>query len=138
MAIDQDFPTAAQPQSRQVVIFDGYMIGLSVIMMLLGLRQWAIILGILSGPEGGFEAMPTAWQIATMHLAVADLVAAVGLWMRVAWGKVIWVYAALSQIAMHTVFIGTFGGNLMMVLFLLVLLVAFVVLAILARRSAHP
>ena len=56
--------------------------------------------------------MSTAWKIATMHLAVVDLVAAVGLWMRVAWGKVVWIYAALSEIAFHTVFIGTFGSDL--------------------------
>ena len=41
-----------------------------------------------------------------MYLAVADLVAAVGLWMRVAWGKVMVVAAAMSRIALHTAFIG--------------------------------
>ena len=64
--------------------------------------------------------MSTAVAVATMHLAVVDLVAAVGLWMRVAWGKVVWVYAALSEIALHTVFIGTFGTNWPVVAFHLV------------------
>ena len=49
--------------------------------------------------------MPTPWNMATMHFAVVDLVASVGLWQRVAWGNVVWFYAPCSQIAMHTVFI---------------------------------
>ena len=63
-------------------------------------------------PAGPFEQMSTPWFVATMHLAVVDLVAAVGLWMRVAGGKVVWVYSALFEITLHTIFIGTFGGNL--------------------------
>ena len=47
-----------------------------------------------------------------MYLAVVDLVAAVGLWMRVAWGKVLWICAAVSEIALHTVFIRPFGSDL--------------------------
>lgn len=135
MALNQDFTTAAPPKSRVEIAFDRYLIALSVLMMLLGLRQWAIILGLLSGPEGTFEVMPMPWKIATMNLAVADLVASVGLWMRAAWGKVIWVYAALSEIALHTVFIGTFGSDFLMVVLHGVTLVAFIVLVILKRRQ---
>ena len=73
-----------------------------------------------------------------MHLAVVDLVAAVGLWMRVAWGKVLWVYAALSEIALHTVFIGTFGGDLPGGRFSSGdAIAAFVALSILARRAGR-
>jgi hypothetical protein len=137
MATDQDFTPATQPRSRFEAALDNYAIALSVIMMILGLRQWAIILGVLSGPDGSFEAMSTAWKMATMHLAVVDLVAAVGLWMRVAWGKVIWIYAGLSEIALHTVFIGTFGGDFLIVLIHAATLLGFVVLSVLARRSPH-
>ena len=63
-------------------------------------------LGVVAGAGGTFEAMNTPWKIATMYLAVVDLVAAVGLWLRAAWGNVLWIYAALSEVAMHTVFIG--------------------------------
>jgi hypothetical protein len=123
-------------RDRYEQFLDYYSIALAVAMMLLGLRQWAVILGIVSSSGGAFEAMPTAWKLATMHLAVVDLVAAVGLWMRVAWGKVLWVFAALSEIVLHTVFIGTFGGDLLVVAFHLATLVAYVVLLIQARR--HP
>lgn len=104
------------------------------VMMLLGLREWGIIVGIFDGAVGSFETMPAAWKIATMHLAVVDLVASVGLWQRVAWGNVVWVYAALAEIAMHTVFIGTFGGDLPIVLFHFVTLGVYLALFMIERR----
>jgi len=122
-------------RAREEVTLDYYMMALSVVMLLLGLRQWAIILGVIPGAGGGFEAMSTPWKLATMDLAVVDLVAAVGLWQRVAWGKVIWIFALVSEIAFHTVFISTFGGDLLVVTFHLVTFAAFVVLTIMARQQ---
>lgn len=113
-----------------------YLRGLSVIMLFLGLRQWAVILGIVGAEAGGFEALTTPWKLATMHFAVADLVAAVGLWMRVSWGTVLWVYAALAEIAIHTVFIATFGSDIMVTAFHVLTLAIFATLEVLVRR--HP
>ncbi len=117
------------------IAFDYYLIALSVVMMLLGLREWAVILGVLNGATGSFEAMDTSWKVATMYVSVIDLVASVGLWMRVAWGKVVWLLAALSGIALHTVLVRTFGSDLPMTLFHVVTIAAFVVLTFLVRRS---
>jgi hypothetical protein len=83
-----------------------------------------------------FEAMSTPWQLATMHLAVVDLVASVGLWTRAAWGNVLWIYAAASEIALHTVFAGTFRNNALIVAFHLITISGFVALRFLARRDA--
>ena len=94
--------------TRLPLMIEVYARALAVVMMVLGLRQWAVILGVIASKGGMFEAMSTPWQLATMHLAVVDLVASVGLWMRAAWGNVLWIYAALSEIALHTVFVGTF------------------------------
>ena len=124
-------------RNRYEFVLDQYVIALSVVMMLFGLRQWAVILGIVPGGGGTFEAMSTAWKIVTMHMAVVDLVAAVGLWMRVAWGKVVWVYAAFSEIVFHTVFINTFGSDLPKIAFHFSTLLVFLVLTILARRHAR-
>ena len=129
---------SAKPEverDRLDVALDYYLIALSVLMLLLGLREWAVILGIFSGATGSFEAMTTPWKIATMYLSVIDLVAAVGLWMRVAWGKVVWLLAALSGIALHTVFIPTFGSDLPIVLLHVLTIAAFVVLTFLGRRD---
>ncbi len=81
-----------------------------------------------------FEAMPMPWKLATMHLAVVDLVASVGLWQRVAWGNVVWVYAAVAEVAMHTIFIGTFGSDLPIVAFHIVTVAVYFTLLMLERR----
>ncbi len=132
MSVSVREPPARGPYENAL---DYLVIGLAVWMMLLGLRHWAIIIGLLAGPAGGFEAMSTPLKLATMYLAVADLVAAVGLWMRVAWGKVIWIIALVSQIAFHTVFIATFGSAWLIVALQVLSFAAFVALTILARRQ---
>ena len=131
----EDISVKEPQRNRFEVTLDYYSIGLAVLMMVLGLRHWAVIVGMLEGSAGTFEAMSQAWQIATMHLAVVDLVAAVGLWMRVAWGRVVWILAALSEIAFHTLFTGTFGSNLPAVLFHCAALLVFAGLYLLANRA---
>lgn len=131
----EDISVKEPQRNRFEVTLDYYLIGLSVLLMVLGLRQWAVIVGMLEGSAGTFEAMSQQWQIATMHLAVVDLVAAVGLWMRVAWGRVVWILAAVSEIAFHTLFIGTFGSNLLAVLFHCTALLVFAGLYLLANRA---
>lgn len=113
--------------------------GLSVIFLALGIYQWAIIMGALRGRADLFLTMSGEMRVATMNLAVADLVAAVGLWMRVAWGNVIWIYAALVEVAMHTIFRNTFGDNFLIVGFHITTLVVFAGLLIAERRlSPEP
>jgi hypothetical protein len=135
MTLKEKPPEPAPIRYRRFL--DIYGRGLSVIMMLLGLRQWAVILGLATSAGGSFEAMSTPWMLATMHMAVADLVASVGLWMRVSWGNVLWIYAALAEIALHTIFIRTFGSDVMVIAFHLVTISAFAALTILARRNGE-
>jgi hypothetical protein len=127
---------AQAPENRLPVTLDLYGRVMSGILMLLGLLHWAVILGVVGGPGGSFEEMSTAWKMATIHFGVVDLVAAVGLWQRVAWGNVLWVYAALSEVAIHTVFIGTFGADYLIVAFHVVTLGAYAALSIAVRRAA--
>ena len=114
---------------RNVLVY--YEMALAGLMMVLGLWQWSVIVG-LSPPL--FEAMPVLAKTATMYLAVADLVAAVGLWMRVAWGRVIFIAAAVSEIALHTAFIATYGTDWPLVAVRAALLGGYAGLAVLARR----
>ena len=131
---------AVQPagpvRSRTETVLIQYVTVLSLVMMVLGLRQWAVILGILSSPGGPFEQMTAEWATITMHIAVVDVVVAVGLWNQAAWGKVLWVYAALFEITIHTVFIGTYGSDIPLVAFHGSTLVIFLLLTILVRRWA--
>jgi hypothetical protein len=127
-------PVAA-PRTRLDIILDQYVVALSVVVMLFGLRQWAIILGILQGPGGPFEEMSTPWFVVTVHMAVVNVVAAVGLWLRVAGGKVLWVYSALFEIALHTVRMNTFGPSWLVVAFHTATLAVFFLLTILVWRQ---
>jgi hypothetical protein len=137
MATKQNTASTEPARNRYAIVLDQYSIALSVVMMIFGLRQWAIIVGVTPGTGGTFEAMSTAWKIVTMHMAVVDLVAAVGLWMRVAWGRVIWVYAAVSEIVFHTAFMSTFGPDLPKVGFHFVTLFVFLALTIMAGRHTR-
>lgn len=134
----KDAMVPAHPvRTRFDILLDQYTIGLSVVMMVFGLRQWAIILGILSAPTGAFQEMATPVAVVTVHMATVDLVSSVGLWMRAAWGKVVWIYAALFEIVIHSVFIATFGASLPLIIFHTITLAVFIALTIMARRS-HP
>jgi hypothetical protein len=129
-ARDEITTVAPQPDRYQIALFY-YEIVLAILMMALGLGQWAVIVGLM---PGAFEAMPVVAKIATMYLAVADLVAAVGLWMRVAWGRVIFIAAAVSEIGFHTAFVTTYGTNWVLVGVHTVALGVYALLAVLARR----
>ncbi len=130
----EDISASAPERNRFEITLDYYQIGLAVLMLLLGLRQWAIIIGVLNGGLGTFEAMPQEPQIATMYFAVVDLVAAIGLWLRTAWGRVLFTLAAVSEIVLHTAFIDTYGGNFLAVVILAVTLVVFAGLMLAATR----
>jgi hypothetical protein len=135
MAIKEKGAAATQA-SRLEFILDVYGRVMSGLLMLLGLFHWAVILGVVAGAGGTFEEMSAAWKMATIHLAVVDLVAAVGLWQRVAWGNVLWVYAALFEVAMHTVFIATFGPDYLVVVFHVFTVAGYAAIAFLVRRAA--
>ena len=124
--------TVAPEPDRYRVALDYYEIGLSVWMMLLGLWRWALIVGLSSS---AFLAMSDAGKVATMFLAAADLVAAVGVWMRVAWGRVIFVAAAAIEVALHTAFIAVYGAAWPLVVIHVLLLLLYAGLALLARRQ---
>jgi len=124
----------SEPDNPYDLALNVYLRGVAAILLLLGLRQWLYIAGVFQDDGWSFETMSTQWRFVTIHLAVVDLVAAVGLWMRVAWGNVIWIYVALFEIAMHTVFADTFGLNLFVVSFHVIALLVFVGLLVMSRR----
>jgi hypothetical protein len=134
MTIRDKNPVEPRAANRYPLIFDVYARALSGMLLLLGLRHWAVILGLIAGGGGMFVTMSTSWQLATMHFAVVDIVAATGLWMRVAWGNVVWIYAAVAEIILHVVFYGKFGTDILLVAFHLLTIGGFAVLFFLAQR----
>lgn len=68
---------------------------LAVLELAKGLYHWALLLGL--GPTP-FPDGPLVQRIGAVFFAVADPVAAVGLWLAAAWGVVIWLCAASAQL----------------------------------------
>ncbi len=58
-----------------------------------GLMSWY---AILSSPRGPFEMLDPLSAAAIVFFAIADLLAAVGLWLASPWGGVLWLFAAAS------------------------------------------
>ena len=105
------------------------------------LQYWAMLTGLSFGGKGRFDLLPPAWKAASTALAVLFPVAAVGLWLLVSWGPVIWLLAAATEIAMHEVYPSIFGINRLLVFMHLAVAAVFVLfriaLFIQRRRQAR-
>lgn len=108
---------------------------IAALMMIKGLYHWSAIVGLAGEMKSGFDARSAAWQSATVFFAVIDLVAAIGLWLAAAWGGVVWLTAAISMIAVELLFPQIYGGRVWIVLGELVVILAYVGVAILASRE---
>ena len=90
------------------------------------LQYWAMLTGLSFGGKGRFDLLPPAWKAAATALAVLFPVAAVGLWLLVSWGPVIWLIAAATEIAMHEAYPSIFGIDRLLILTHLAIAVLFV------------
>jgi hypothetical protein len=113
-----------------------YLRAMACVSMFQGLYYWAEVCGII-GEEGGFEAHVQSWQASTAFFAVIDLVAAVGLWLVAPWGAVVWLTATVSMIVVNLFFDQVYGTDLAVVAAGMLMIAAYLVLAVLAARE-HP
>lgn len=79
------------------------------------LQYWGRLIGYSNEGADRFDLMSVHWQVPSVALAVLMPVAAVGLWMEVSWGAVIWVVAAGSEVLMHTWLADWYGERQMLV-----------------------
>ena len=100
-----------------------------------GLYHWAVVCGIDASSPAGFEAYSTPYQAATVFFAVIDLVAAVGLWLAAPWGAVVWLTSVISMIAVEVLFPQIYGGRLWVIGVEVVLLLAYLWLALQSARE---
>ncbi|OCW56788.1 DUF6163 family protein [Hoeflea olei] len=84
--------------------------------LIAGLQYWGRLIGYSDGGQSRFDLLPHYWQFAATSLAVLLPVAAVGLWMQVSWGPVLWVVAAGSEIVMHKLFPHWYGERPLLVI----------------------
>jgi hypothetical protein len=122
----------ARPWSRHLVLFLRVMAGLS---LLKGIYHWAVVCGIGAPFPSGFDSYPTPYQVATVFFAIIDPVAAVGLWLAAPWGAVVWLTSVISMAAVELLFPQIFGGNLWVIAVELILLGAYLWLAVMAARE---
>lgn len=95
----------------------------AVLWLFLGLLHWLPI--FLPGPAS-LEAMPVEPAIIIASFAVANVVAAVGLWLAAPWGGVLWSITVAAEMAAIWFMPAYFsGGRALLPLYLLLLLVYF-------------
>jgi hypothetical protein len=76
-----------------------------------GLNYWAMLIGYSFNGSARFDLLAVPWRVAAATLAVAYPVAALGLWLLVSWGPVIWVVAATAEIVMFGFYPAIFGDK---------------------------
>jgi hypothetical protein len=118
--------------SHRLVVFLRVMAGLSLFK---GLYHWAIICGIGAPFPSGFDSYPTPYQVATVFFAVIDPVAGVGLWLAAPWGAVVWLTSVISMAAVEMLFPQIYGGNVWVSAMEILLLAAYLALALMAARE---
>jgi hypothetical protein len=79
--------------------------------LFMAFKLWASLIGYLDGGVGRFDLLSADIKAADASLAVLYPVAAIGLWLRGAWGPVIWTAASALQVAMHQGFPQIFGQD---------------------------
>src|SRR5436189_4265872 len=127
-----DGEAAGKPWSYRLMLFLRAMAGVSLCK---GLYHWAVICGIGAPLPSGFDSYSTPYQVATVFFGVIDLVAGVGLWLAAPWGAVVWLTSVISLAAVEILFPQIFGGSLVIIVVELMLLGAYLALALMAARE---
>jgi hypothetical protein len=134
-ALPQDAETGGTAWTKRLVLF---LRAMAVIAMMLGLYNWAQITGFIGNEDTAFEVQTAQWRSATVYFAVIELVAAVGLWLATPWGAVVWLTTVVSMAVIELMFPAIYGGNVMVVVFAAIMLVAYLALAWMAARERPP
>lgn len=73
----------------------------AIIALLLGLNDAARLLGVSTGPQSPLEVLGATGFTYLSIFALAQLFAAVGLWLRANWGAVLLVGATVIELGMY-------------------------------------
>lgn len=108
---------------------------IALVLLAVGLLEWAELIGAVELHKVAFFSLNLQAQAAELFFAVADLVAAVGLWLMAGWGTVVWLTAAAIRICRHTVFASTYGWSPIETALDVGAIVLFLLLMVLVRRE---
>ncbi len=125
IVVGADAARRRQRASRWGMLLVVFMRAMASVWMLFGLAQWSNIIWPRAIP---FEALPTEVAIAVGFFAVADLVAAVGLWLAAPWGGALWLATAAGE-ALATILLPAYfsGGALTLVVYATLIAIYFAV-----------
>lgn len=101
----------APKRSLTEVLFVVFLRLVAVACLWFALQYWAMLVGYSLGGRARFDLLDLPWKVAGSSLAVIFPVAALGLWMAVSWGPVIWALGAGAQILMYWLWSDIFGYN---------------------------
>src|SRR5712691_12996395 len=118
--------------ASRLVVFLRVMAGVSLVK---GLYHWAIVCGFDAPTPAGFADYSTSFQAATAFFAAIGLVAAVGLWLAAPWGAVVWLTSVISMAAVEALFPQIYGGSMGVAMLEIILLGAYLWLALMAARE---
>jgi uncharacterized membrane protein (DUF2068 family) len=112
----------------------------AIIALLLGLNDASRLLGVSTGAQSPIELLGASGFIYLSIFALAQLFAAVGLWIRSSWGAVLLVGATIVELGMYLmgnrdVQMSALGFAIRLVLLVSMLIVFF--LAFRMRERAH-
>ncbi|HLW93249.1 MAG TPA: DUF6163 family protein, partial [Roseiarcus sp.] len=82
--------------ARWTLILVWFMRTIAVVWIFKGLFNWAIMLGV-DPSIANILTLPGPVAATICFFAVADLVAAVGLWLAAPWGGVLWLLCAATE-----------------------------------------
>lgn len=113
-----------------------YMRALAVLWMSFGVLHWARILHPSPVP---FDALPFEVGVAIAAFAVADLVAAVGLWLVAPWGGALWLATAAGELIAGAFLAGALArGPLMVGAYAALIAVYFILTWLAAQERERP
>ncbi|MDR3373231.1 MAG: DUF6163 family protein [Ancalomicrobiaceae bacterium] len=104
-------------------------------LLAVGLIEWAELIGAVEIHKVSFFSLNLQAQAGELFFAVADLVAAVGLWLTAGWGIVVWFSAAAIRICRHTVFASSYGWSPVETALDIGAIILFLLLVVFARRE---
>jgi Family of unknown function (DUF6163) len=119
--------TSAEPSApvRWTTVLVWFMRTMAVVWITKGLFAWSVVLGINHAVSDLLELPPVMRGLIGFY-AVADLMAAVGLWLAAPWGGVLWLICAASEVMAATLGAGaSLTGILGMVLDIALIIVYF-------------
>jgi hypothetical protein len=119
---------------RWTMVLVWFMRTMAVAWIAKGLLGWTIVLGINSG-VAEFIELPALAQGMIGFFAVADLMAAVGLWLAAPWGGVLWLICAATEVMAATLGAGASMAGAFGVILDLGLIAAYFALSWLAANE---